>query len=228
MPDQFLYPADLKQATHIQRELATRVIVEDTRASATPFRWVAGADISHIGRNQKAPLYGALALLDRQSATTTAIATYHARPVFPYVPGYLGFREIPILVEGYRRLNHIPDLIMVDGHGISHPRGLGIASHLGVILDITTIGVAKTILVGSIEGNLGPRKGDRAPLIWQGKVIGMAIRTKINCRPLYISVGHRISLESAVDQVFSWVNTYRIPEPIRQAHINANKARLAG
>ena len=114
---------------------------------------------------------------------------------------------------------------MVDGHGISHPRRLGIASHIGVLLNIPTIGVAKSVLVGHPAGPLGEAKGDCVPLIWKGEQIGTFLRTKKCCHPVIISAGHRISLGTAVEIVLEYATRYRLPEPTRQAHLAANRCR---
>ena len=117
---------------------------------------------------------------------------------------------------------------MVDGHGICHPRGLGIASHLGVLCDLPTIGVGKTILVGEPLEALGPKAGDRVPLIYEGRVVAMLLRTKARVHPVIVSVGHRISLETAVEVVLNSLQGYRLPEPTRQAHLAANALRRKG
>ena len=114
---------------------------------------------------------------------------------------------------------------MVDGHGISHPRGLGIASHLGVLLDCPSIGVAKSILVGRPDGELGNQVGDSVPLRWKGQTLGLVLRTRPNVQPVYVSVGHRVSLETAVEIVLKCLSRYRLPEPTRQAHQAANLCR---
>lgn len=114
---------------------------------------------------------------------------------------------------------------MVDGHGISHPRRLGVASQIGILLDIPTIGVAKSILVGEPDGSLGEEAGSSVPLVWKGTLIGQVVRTKRRCQPLYISAGHKISLQTAINLVLSCVKNYRMPEPTRRAHLVANAHR---
>src|SRR5262249_35990996 len=123
--------------------------------------------------------------------------------------------------------NAPPDCLIVDGHGISHPRGLGIASHLGVLLDCPSIGVAKSILVGKPEGELGNQIGDYIPLRWKGQTLGVVLRTKPNVQPVYVSSGHRVSLETAIKVVLNSLSKYRLPEPTRQAHNAANVCRKA-
>lgn len=141
------------------------------------------------------------------------------------MPGLLGFREAPILVQACEQLSERPELIMVDGHGVSHPRGCGVACHVGVLLDIPTIGVAKSILVGEPAGPLSEEPGSRVALTWQGKEIGACLRTKRRCAPLIISAGHRITLDTAAEWIFRCSKRHRLPEPTRNAHLAANGYR---
>ena len=158
------------------------------------------------------------AVLVEAAGLRVAAAVGASRPAaMPYVPGLLAFREAPALLDAYARLPRPPDLVMVDGHGISHPRGLGIASHLGVLLDVPAIGVAKSILVGHPEGELGEEVGSQVPLTWRGRVIAAVLRTRRGVQPVYVSVGHRVSLETAVRHVTALLGGYRLPEPTRQA-----------
>jgi deoxyribonuclease V len=150
-----------------------------------------------------------------------------ARAAMPYVPGLLGFREIPALLAAWEKLRAKPDLLLVDGHGVAHPRRLGIAAHLGVVLDVPSIGVAKSVLVGAEEAPLADEPGAETPLVWRGERIGTALRTKRRSNPLYVSIGHRVSQETAVAWVRRATGTYRLPEPTRQAHLAANALRVA-
>jgi deoxyribonuclease V len=144
------------------------------------------------------------------------------RPVtFPYIPGLLSFREAPIALAALQQVRVQPDLLMVDGHGIAHPRRFGIASHLGVLLDLPTIGIAKSILVGHAT-EPGELPGDATPLLDGDEQIGTAIRTRPRSRPIYVSPGHRVSLETAASLVLQCTRGYRLPEPTRLAD------RLAG
>ena len=143
---------------------------------------------------------------------------------FPYIPGLLTFREAPLLLQAWEKLHHYPDLIFVDGQGIAHPRSMGLAAHLGVLLDIPAIGCAKTPLVGG--GPLvGEIRGDFAPLLHQGKQVGAALRTRTGVKPIYCSPGHRIDLKIALQCVLDACRGYRLPEPLRRAHIRANQLR---
>jgi deoxyribonuclease V len=225
-PAAWLHPSSLGEAAGVQHELAARVVAEDDSRGSTVER-IAGVDISHQPRDPNGMIHAAVVTLSLPALAVSARADATVRSTFPYVPGFLGFREVPALVEAFRTLPAaaLPDLIVVDGHGLSHPRGLGIASHLGVLLDRPTIGVAKSVLVGKPVGPPGPEPGDRAPLVWRGRTVGLVLRTKRRTNPVYVSVGHRVSLESAAEWVMRTVRGYRLPEPTRQAHLAANDIR---
>lgn len=220
VPPEWLYPPSFEVAEQIQRQLSERLILHDDFSSSD---LIGGMDVSNDLYN---PLvYASAVILNKQTLKLEekgAVAQFQS---FPYIPGFLGFREAPALIEAFKQLTKRPDIILIDGHGISHPRRLGIASHLGMLLNIPTIGVAKAILVGEPAEPLGASKGDRVPLIWKGEQIGIVLRTKKRCNPLIISSGHRISLESAVEIVLSCLTRYRLPEPTRQAHLAANQLR---
>lgn len=222
IPTDWLFPPTLAVASEVQRELATRVVAEDDLG---PVAIVGGTDISSKGRDPTAPIHAALVALEPPMLKVREVAGASMVPPFPYVPGYLGFREAPALVDAFEQLRRKPDLLFVDGQGLSHPRGFGIACQLGVLLDVPAIGVAKSILIGRPAGELGPNAGDRVPLVWKGRTVGMALRTKPRTNPLFISAGHRISLETAVDWVLRTCRGYRLPEPTRQAHLAANVIR---
>jgi deoxyribonuclease V len=208
-------------------EVAARAPTRDEPAAHSPAGSVlrlGGADVSNTRFDPRRRVHAALVTLDPGGAVV-ATATESRAADFPYVPGYLGFREVPALVAAWARLSPRPDLLLVDGQGLAHPRGLGLASHLGVVLDIPTIGVAKSLLVG--EATPGPEAGDTAPILHKGAVIGMALRTRRGARPLYVSVGHRVSLGTAVALVRAACDGRRLPVPIRAAHDAANAARRA-
>jgi deoxyribonuclease V len=144
---------------------------------------------------------------------------------FHYIPGLLSFREIPILLEAVQKIEIKPDLILCDGQGIAHPRGFGLASHLGLLTATPSIGCAKKRLVGDFQ-EVGGIKGDYSPLLYKGKKVGTVIRTKTGVKPLFVSPGHAVTIEDAVGMVLSCVDRYRIPEPIRQAHLLVNRLRI--
>lgn len=135
---------------------------------------------------------------------------------FPYVPGLLSFRESPVLLAAFEQLRVEPDLILVDGHGIAHPRRFGIACHLGLLLDRPTIGCAKSILVGE-AAEPGVRAGSTAPLVDKGETVGIVLRTRDRVKPIYVTTGHRVSLQSAVRIARQCLDGFRIPKPTREA-----------
>lgn len=225
IPYEWLYPSSLEEAIVIQRLLASRVRLKDERG---PFQLLGGMDVSNNRFDPRKMVYAASITLDAKNLTVQAQTTYSHHQPFPYISGFLGFREAPALVEAFNQLPTKPDIILVDGHGVSHPRQLGIASHIGVLLDIPTIGVAKSILVGKAKGELGPEVGDSTPLIWKNQQIGMVLRTKKRCHPLIISSGHLITLETAIEVVLKNLSGYRLPESTRQAHLAANSCRKMG
>jgi deoxyribonuclease V len=220
----WICPQTVKEAKAAQQEMASLVITEDT--FPTPLTCIGGMDVSSMPFDSEKKIFGAVTVLDYNSLELIEHVEEVDVQTFPYIPGLLGFREIPILVKTYHKLSKKPDVIMVDGHGVSHPRGLGVATHLGVFLDVPTIGVAKSILVGSLAENLSEEVGSMTPLIWKGKEIGMALRTKKRCKPLFISAGYKISLQSAVSIVLRSLRGYRLPEPTRKAHLMANHYRV--
>lgn len=208
----------LKDATALQRRIGEMAERADR---FTPSPRIAGADVSMKWRDSRGPVHAAIAPLDGAASTASAV------PPFPYVPGYLGFREVPVLASAWDGLGDKPDLLVVDGHGIAHPRRAGIATHLGVALDVPTIGSAKTLLCGAVEGDVGPEPGDRAPVVHRGEVVAMALRTRARALPIFIGTGHRVSLETAVRLVLELCGGRRLPLPVRLAHDAANAARRA-
>ncbi|MBS0629283.1 MAG: deoxyribonuclease V [Verrucomicrobia bacterium] len=202
----------IHEAKELQTAKAAKVILGDD--FGTP-RFIGGMDVSCNLYDPTKMIYAAVVVLDLEMNVVEK-ASVAIKQTFPYVPGLLAFREAPALVAAFHQLKIKPDLILVDGHGISHPRGLGVASHIGVLLDIPTIGVAKSILVGEIEGNC---------LVWKDETIATVYQSKPKTNPLYISTGHRISLPSAINWVQLCMKKYRLPEPTRQAHIAANECR---
>jgi deoxyribonuclease V len=224
IPGTWLHPSSLQEATVLQREWALRVVKEDDFPLP---QLIAGMDVSNNPRDPQQLIYATVVVLSVPSCEIIEIAHAIEKQPFPYIPGYLGFREFPALYTAYQKLNSKPDLLFVDGHGISHPRGLGIASHIGVLLNIPTIGVAKSLLVGKPATSLGDKPGDTTPIVWRNQVIAMQLRSKLRCNPLIVATGHRVSLQSAVSLVQTYLRGYRLPEPTRQAHLAANRFRQA-
>lgn len=212
----------IKEAKELQKCMAEKVILDDDFAMP---RFIGGMDVSNNLYDPAQMIYAAVVVLDLKELKIVDQATLAEKQSFPYMTGLLGFREAPALVKAFQKLTVRPDIVMVDGHGISHPRGLGIASHIGVLLDIPTIGVAKSILVGELKKEVAASVRTQVPLIWNEKTIAMAYRSKARARPLFISSGHRVSLATAVKLLESCLTKYRLPEPTRHAHLAANECR---
>ncbi|MNR81376.1 Endonuclease V [compost metagenome] len=208
------------EAIALQRELAARVRCEDDFA---PPRWIAGVDVSTSRGSEEG--YAAIVVLRLPELEIVEVAEARMPMPMPYIPGLLSFREVPVALAAYARLTVEPDLILVDGQGRAHPRRFGIACHLGVLLDKPTIGCAKSILVGTHDA-LPPERGSTAPLVHRQEVVGVAVRTKTKVNPVFVSCGHRISLETAVRWVLDCARGYRLPEPTRQAHLASNAFRI--
>ncbi len=220
-PDQWhrLTPA---QAREIQSRLRDCVVTEDALG---PVRRVAGVDVGFPRGRRKAR--AAVAVLGFPGLELLESAVAERAAGFPYVPGLLSFREIPAAVAALRRLKRQPDLLLCDGQGLAHPRRFGLACHLGVLLDRPTIGVAKSRLLGEHDP-VPDRKGAWVPLYDGDEVVGAVLRTRAGVRPLYVSIGHRVSLGTAVDHVMACVTRYRLPETTRRADHLASRRPRAG
>ncbi len=200
------------QAAKLQQELRTHVERQDR---LNEIRTVAGIDLGYDPAAGMAR--AAVVLLSFPDLRPMERATAQRPVTFPYLPGLLAFREMPAALAALQRLQTTPDLILCDGHGLAHPRRFGLACHLGLWLDLPTIGVAKRILVGS-HPPLDESKGAWVPVRHEGDTIGAALRTRRGVRPVYVSLGHRVSLQSAIGLTLQCAPRYRIPEPLRQAH----------
>ena len=198
------------EAVAVQRRLAAQVVRE---GAPQDVRVVAGADISVGGGRGR----GAVVLLSYPELRPLEQQVVEAELAFPYVPGLLAFREVPVLAEAFRRLSQRPDLLLVDGQGLAHPRRFGIACHLGLLLDLPTIGCAKSRLVGEF-GPLAEEAGSRTELRDGTEVLGLVVRTRAGVTPVYVSVGHRIGLSEAAEWTLRLCRGYRLPEPARLAH----------
>ncbi len=209
-----------EEATRVQARLRERLILTwDGR----PIRSVAGVDVSITEETARS----AIVVLRYPDLTPLESITADAPLVFPYIPGLLAFREGPAVLAAWQKLKTKPDLLMFDGQGIAHPRGIGIASQMGLWLECPTIGVAKSRLYGR-HADPGPHRGDREPLRdASDRVIGAVLRTKDNTNPVYISPGHLIDLEHAVEFVLACCAGYRLPEPTRWAHRVAGGKELS-
>lgn len=211
-------------AISIQEELSRCVIRYDDLPH--PVRVIAGADVEYDKDSNR--IAGAVVLLDASTKMVLEVATHVMTATFPYIPGLFSFREMPPLLEAYRKLRLQPDVIICDGHGLAHPRRFGLACHLGVELDVPTIGCGKTRLIGRYE-NLSPQRGATADLLDEvtGEVLGLALRTQTGINPLLVSIGHRVSLGTATQLVLSMSDTVRLPETTRQADKYAREALIA-
>ena len=158
----------------------------------------------------------AVAVLSFPSLQLQESAIARRPTTFPYVPGFLSFREIPAVLDALEKISTVPDLILCDGQGIAHPRRFGIACHLGLIVDIPTIGVAKSLLIGNHQ-EVSEERGSWQPLVNRGETIGAVLRTRVKTKPLYISSGHRVSLSTAIEYVLRCTPKYRLPETTRIA-----------
>ncbi|MCI4398692.1 MAG: endonuclease V [Acidobacteria bacterium] len=186
-------------------------------------RFVAGADVS-CGRFGST-LWGAIVVCDLKEKLRPAASSVARMEVsFPYLPGLLAFREIPVLKKAWEGLKLKPDVILCDAHGIAHPRGFGEAAHLGVVLGVSSVGCAKSLLCGSFEMP-SMERGSWSNLVFEGRLVGAALRTRSRVAPVFVSAGHFSDLPSAIALVMACSPRLRIPEPIRQAHALCNAAR---
>lgn len=213
---------DRGAAVALQRQLAQRLILSDRLPE--PLTTVAGVDVSC--RLHSRLFHAAVVLLSYPELKLLETATASLEIDFPYIPGLLSFRELPVVLQALEKLFRTPDLLLVDGQGIAHPRGLGLASHLGLWLDLPTIGCAKSRLYGD-HGEVGENKGDRTALLDNaGEQIGILLRSRGRVKPLYVSPGHKVSVARAAELVLSCCDKYRLPEPIRAAHAACNQQRI--
>src|SRR5918997_3050448 len=207
------------EARRLQQELASRVVVGPA-LDLTGVRHVAGADVSTQGDMA----YATVVVLDFPGLSVVEVRGFEVPLRFPYVPGLLSFRELPSVVGALEKVETEVDALILDAQGLAHPRRMGLASHLGIFLDVPTVGCAKSLLVGSFE-EPGREKGSATDLVHRGEVIGRVVRTRDGVSPVYVSVGNGIDLGSSVELVLACCTKYRLPEPTRQAHNAANRLR---
>ncbi|MDZ7289770.1 MAG: deoxyribonuclease V [candidate division KSB1 bacterium] len=208
----------LEEARRLQESLRTRLIF----APLQDFETVAATDVSFSLDDDR--LFAAVVVMRLPDFRLIEVAHAERRSTFPYIPGYLSFREAPALLEAFEKLRTTPEVVLCDGQGIAHPRRLGIAGHLGLFLQIPTLGCAKSVLVGKFAA-LGNARGATAPMIFENEQVGVALRSRPNVKPVFVSPGHLIDLESSVKVVLRCLSKYRVPEPLRQAHILVNELR---
>jgi deoxyribonuclease V len=198
----------------LQKAIAAKVRIED---DLNEVRLVCGLDVSSNFFQREALLHAAAILVDMDTMKIVEEAAISIEPSCPYRTGFLAFREAPAMIEAITQLSQKPDLLIVDGQGIAHPRRCGIASHLGVLMNLPSIGVAKSLLVGKILGN---------HLVHQSEIVGSVWHSKKNAKPLFISPGHRVSLSTSLSLVKKMVRGRRLPEPTRLAHERSNRQRF--
>ena len=206
-----------QQATTLQNELSEKLILS-SGLSLSKYKTVAGVDIHY----NEIRAVAAVVVMDILSLETVEIAIAKKVVGYPYIPGLLAFREGPVILAALKKLNLSPDLLIFDGQGIAHPRRFGIASHIGLLVDIPSIGCAKTRLIGQY---LEPKsvKGHFTYLVDRGKIIGAAVRTRNSVKPVYVSIGHRINLSDCINLILQCCGKCRLPEPIRRAHAHARQ-----
>ena len=210
-----------KEAIAIQRCLASQVRFIAMKKKPTI---VAGLDCA-FSKDGKI-IFAAAVVIDTSDFSIIETTTANRKVVFPYIPGLLSFRETPACIDAIEKLKTRPDVFIVDGQGIAHPRRLGIASHIGLLIDKPTIGCAKSRLIGTFE-EPGNKKGSHNPLMDSGEEIGAVLRTRTDVKPLYVSVGHKCALDDAISIVLGCTTKYRLPEPSRLAHQLVGQAKLA-
>lgn len=206
-----------EEAVQLQQELARQVITEDGLADV---KYVAGVDVAYSKHSDK--LIAAVVILEADSLKVAESVVVEDHVQFPYIPGLFSFRELPPVIQAFQQIKTPPQLIVCDGQGLAHPRRFGLASHLGVLLDMPTIGCGKTRLLGEFE-EPGTDRGAMSSLMDRGEVIGSVVRTQDGIKPIFVSVGHKISLATACDWILKLAQRYRLPETTRQADQLVNR-----
>ena len=207
------------EAVALQKELRSQL---DLRPLESAPQLIAGADLSFDKGSDT--VYAGIVVLSLPDLTIVEERGLQTTAPFPYVPGLLSFREAPAVLEVWEQLENRPDVLVLDGQGTAHPRGLGLASHLGLWLGVPTIGCAKTLFVGKF-GELNQTRGAHEPLLYKNQVVGAALRTKTRVSPVFVSPGNLIDLESSIELLLQCDGGYRIPEPTRRAHLFVNRLR---
>ncbi len=201
-----------QEAILIQESLKERITLKKTFSGV---KTIGGGDVAYS--KEGGLLFGAVAVLSFPDMKIVDTATAAGKVSFPYIPGLLSFREGPVLIKTFQKLNSKPDVMIFDGQGIAHPRGMGLASHMGLWLDIPSIGCAKTPLLDEFASP-GPTKGNFEWIRREGVRVGAVVRTKEKIKPLFVSPGHRIDLPTSIHLILESCKGYRLPEPLRKAH----------
>ncbi len=212
MKDLHFWNVNVEQAIQIQENLRDCIILENT---FNEVRSIGGADVAYF--KDRNFLFAAIVVLSFPRMETLEISNAHGEIPFPYIPGLFSFREGPILIKAFQRLKMKPDVMIFEGQGIAHPRGIGLASHMGLWLDLPSIGCTKTPLLGDFTYP-GSSKGSFELIRREGEEVSAVLRTKENLKPLFVSPGHRIDLQTSIQILLSTCPKFRIPEPLRRAH----------
>lgn len=217
-----------EQLYRIQREIASRAIIED-KLNVEGLKLVAGADqaffyeLKNEDKDGQEKIVSAVVVLEYPSMKPVTYS-YSAMPVdFPYVPGLLSFREAPAIIKAFNALKNKPDLLVIDGGGINHPRFAGLATHVGVTLNIATIGVAKNLLCGN--GEVPTKEGEERVIKYKGEHVGYYLKSKKGCKPIIVAPGHKVSLKTSLRLIKNCIRKHKLPEPTRIAHLYANKIK---
>ena len=208
-----------KEAIEIQKRLKQKVRIEPLQKEV---KYIGGADISF--NRGESTVYATIVVLRLSDLEEVERSLVVGTIDFPYIPGLLSFREVPILWEAWQQLKQKPDVLVLDGHGIAHNRRFGVASHFGILADVPTIGCAKKIFVGTHQ-ELSEEAGNMVGIYDENELLGAVLRSRSKVKPIYISVGHRITLPDALRIMQQCITKYRLPEPTRQAHLIANELR---
>lgn len=222
-PELHSWDVAAKEAIALQKLLAQSICLDNRLPD--PVRYVAGVDVSY--RRGGVEFFAAVVVLQFSDMKVVEQVTARARVTFPYIPGLLSFRELPVVLQAFKKLQAIPDVVLVDGQGVAHPRHLGLASHLGLWLDRPTVGCAKSRLCGE-HAPPGRQRGDRVPLVFENAVVGTVLTTRSGIKPMYVSPGHLLDVPASAELVMNCLGRYRLPEPTRLAHHLANQARGDG
>ncbi len=210
------------EAVAVQEQLREQLVVNKRPAV---IRRVAGADVAYSRASQR--LYAAVLVFSYPDLELLESRSSRRKAAYPYLPGLLSFREAPVLLQTFEKLARRPDLVIFDGQGIAHPRGMGLAAHMGILLDLPTLGCAKGRLVGT-HCPVGESKGSVSLLRRDTTVIGAAVRTRERVKPVYVSPGHRMDVAGAVQMTLALCRGYRLPDPTRRAHLAVKRLRRAG
>lgn len=206
----------IKEAVELQNKLAKKILIQPLKSQV---ELIAGCDVAFKKNSNEAT--AGITILSFPELKLLSRIVVNTKVKFPYIPGFLSFREIPVLLKAFVKLNDKIDLLFVDGYGIAHPRKFGIASHLGILLDLPTIGCGKTYLLGDYKlPDL--EAGSFTKLTYKDEIVGAVVRTKTGVKPIFASIGNRINLEQTIEFTIKSCKGYRIPEPIRQAHLLVN------